>query len=999
MAFWYRGHTTFNSLKNLLLLPLITAVISSFPATAQRSEQSADEDLPSSSQLKLTPLEREWVDRHEVVRVAFDGHFPPYSMLNDAGKVEGYAVDMFNLLAKRSGLRFKVSPETTWSELYPAAKNREVDAVATMVRRPEREQWFEFTRPYIFKSLVIMTREDDERIRGKQNLAGKTLAIVKDYQYVKTVMDEFPSAKPQWHDTMLSALNSVSTGNADAAITFFGGGHYVQTRYMLSNLKFAAVYDQNNSLESIGIRKDWPLLRSILDKALASITESERLALERKWLPDRNLLELPKQLPLTREEREWIKQHPLIRLGVDPEFHPFEFIDKKGRYRGYAADYIKLLNNRLGLNMEVVPSLSWEQAIAGIKNREIDVLPAVGLTQERLQYLIYTKPYIEFHRVIITRDDMPFLTGIEDIANLKVAVQANSSHVGFLKENSTVTPITYPTLQECLQALSDGKVDAMVGNIASSSYWIRRMNLTNLKVAAAASSELQTLHFAIRKDWPILRGIIQKGLNSIEPDKRREINERWFILKYDPAVSYGTIALIVMGSGLAMLLVLLWNWHIRRSREQIRIARDEAIVARNEANAANRQLQKMHMELETLIESRTSELVETERKFYQAQKMEAMGTLVGGVAHDFNNILTGILGSIYLARKNKDDKQALVKDLQIASDLGDRGADLIRQLLAFARKGGTEKSKMDFDAFIEDATPVVMASLPSNIEIVLSGSTDGLSVSGNAALLQQALLNLINNARDAVNDVKDPKIKISIERFDATPEFYNTHPQLLEKQKQYVLFRVSDNGSGISEDDLENIFDPFFTKKAQGKGTGLGLAMVFGTVRDHGGVIKVNSTLGQGSTFSVYIPTATGDKTLSEREKQKIIRGTGQTLLLADDDAAVLKVHSTILADLGYRILTASNGEQALELLKQEGSAIKLALLDVVMPKIDGITVAKQMRKMQPGLKIIFLSAYDSRWDLPNRMNISKELLLSKPCSVALLSRMVAEQLKLVENN
>ncbi len=943
---------------------------------------------------RLTDDERAWLASHPTVRIAFDRHFPPYSFEGDTGELEGFAVDVVALLAGRTGLTFDVSPLGTWQDLYAAAQRREVDVVATMVRRREREQWFEFTKPYVFKSLVIMTRADDPRVRGRQNLAGKTLAVVAGYQYVARVFDEFPTAVPLQRETMLEALNAVSTGQADAAIAFHAGGQYVRTKYLLTNLEFRAIYDRDSSLESFAVRNDWPLLRSILDKALESIPEGERLALERKWLPELEPLVRPAKLELTERERAWIQAHPVIRLGVDPEFRPFEFIDDQGVYRGHAADYVALLNERLGLNMEVVPGLTWQQATAAAERGDVDVLPCVGITADRQRYLAYSDGYIEFQRVIITRTDTPFMRGIQDLADLRVAVQAKSSHAGFLRDETTIEPRAYATLQQALLAVSTGESDALVGNIASAAYWIRRLNLTNLKVAAAASDEVYTLHFAVRRDWPELLGILQKGLASISDEEKEAIAARWVVLQHDPQIDHGRVLRVALIAGGLLLVALVWNLLILRGRRRVQRARDEAVAARDEANAANAELERMKDELEDLVRSRTAEWMESEKKFQQAQKMEALGTLVGGIAHDFNNVLTGMLGSIFVAQSKvrRGDQQAAEENLELAHSLGFRGADLIKQLLAFARKSVADKKRIDVAALVGDVVPVVEASLPSTIQLDVDADVEGVSVVGNAALLQQAVLNVVNNARDALATTSSPRIDIGIRVVSPAAAIREQHPELTAEQ--YVVIEVADNGEGMSEATMKKIFDPFFTTKPPGAGTGLGLPMVFGAVRDHGGAIDVASVVGEGARFAIYLPVALPDEGRADDEEEQVYRGAGQTVLLAEDAPEVLAAHAAILTDLGYEVLTAGDGAQAVALVEERGTSVDLAILDVVMPKMDGIAAAREIRRLRPDLKIVFLTAHDFARGMPERLQRKDETLLIKPCTVAALSRTVHDQLR-----
>ena len=221
--------------------------------------------------VQLTPEEQAWLANHKRIRIAYDGSLPPYSFINDSGQLEGIAIEVMNTLSKRLGIKFETYPNTTWNKLYEAAAAHKVDVVATMVNRPDRAQWFIFTQPYLIKSLVIMTKRDNVTIKNRNDLVGKTVTMVKGYQYVDRVIQEFPSVIPYFVDSMLDGLNAVSTEKADAAITFMATASYLQTKYLLTDLKFAAFYDRNSANESIAVRKDWPTLAAILQKALEHI--------------------------------------------------------------------------------------------------------------------------------------------------------------------------------------------------------------------------------------------------------------------------------------------------------------------------------------------------------------------------------------------------------------------------------------------------------------------------------------------------------------------------------------------------------------------------------------------------------------------------------------------------------------------------------------------------------------------------------------------------------
>ncbi len=270
-----------------MLLMIIPAVSSGNTGAhaAEISPGPAVPDIPG-----LTSKELAFLKDHTVIRVAFDGNFPPYSFLNDTGMFTGYAVDIVRLIAARTGMRIEIYPDSLWKNLYEAAKRKEVDVVATMVDRHERHKWFRFTRPYIHKSLVVMTSETGTKISRREDIAGRSIALVKGYQYVPRILEEFPGIKPVFVDTMLDALNAVATGRADGAITFIGAGYYLKTKYLLDNLRFSAIYDRDSSQESLAVRNDWPELVSILDKALDSMDKEEINRLNKKWSSNKFIL-------------------------------------------------------------------------------------------------------------------------------------------------------------------------------------------------------------------------------------------------------------------------------------------------------------------------------------------------------------------------------------------------------------------------------------------------------------------------------------------------------------------------------------------------------------------------------------------------------------------------------------------------------------------------------------------------------------------------------------
>ena len=538
-----------------LSMALICTLLFALSAVAAPGRSGA----PDTRQppLSLTQGEQAWLAQHRSINIAFDGYFPPYSFLNEDREIQGMAVDILRLTAQRAGITLAISPKTVWKDIYLAAQKREVDLVATMGNRPERAEWFIFSHPFVFKSLVIMTM-NKSTIAGPEDLDGRRVALVNSYQYVKPLLEKHPTIKPYYVDTMLDGLNAVATGKADAAITFVAAGDYLKSRYQLTNLKFAAIFDRDQYTESIAVRKDWPELASIMEKALDSISPQELQTIQKRWL---SAEAMPKRVKLTDEEQDWLNDHSIIRVGYDPDFAPFELRDKGGRYVGISADYLKLLERRIGIRFQMAEGLSWAQIMDKTRIKEIDLLPCVGRTRDREEYLAYSESYTNSRRVIVTRNDAPFIDGLAAISNWKVAVQADTSNEGYLKENTAIKPLRYATVQEALVALSGGSVDAFVNNIGSTAHWNRELNITNLKIAAPVSEGL--LYMAVRKDWPLLVSIINKGLASVSEEEKNQISQRWIAVDYKPGIAVGTVWKYALGGTVAALLIvagfLAWN--------------------------------------------------------------------------------------------------------------------------------------------------------------------------------------------------------------------------------------------------------------------------------------------------------------------------------------------------------------------------------------------------------------------------------------------------------
>jgi len=396
------------------------------------------------------------------------------------------------------------------------------------------------------------------------------------------------------------------------------------------------------------------------------------------------------------------------------------------------------------------------------------------------------------------------------------------------------------------------------------------------------------------------------------------------------------------------------------------------------------------------IQQDMTEQKKLEEQFMQSQKMEALGTLVGGIAHDFNNMLAGINGNLFLANKQlSSDQEELKEKLHQIETLSMRAGEMIQQMMAFARKGRVNKSVIDICWQLKDVTKLLQSTIPESTRIILELEDSKLQIWGDETQLHQLILNLVNNAQQALTDRSDPAITIGLESIENDLNFQISHPEL--SSRRLVHLYVRDNGHGISKENLSRVTEPFFTTKDVGKGTGLGLPMVFGAVQAHGGIMELESKEGLGTTVHIYLPLQSNDESIPiERENNgEIIYGHGENILLVDDDKTLRNVMCESLESLGYYIDLASDGKEALQIYSEKTTQIALVLMDIVMPVMSGVEAAQEILKINPEAKLVFLSGYD-REEISTTSNaiLDSYEVISKPVSIEKLSVLLAEKIK-----
>ena len=361
----------------------------------------------------------------------------------------------------------------------------------------------------------------------------------------------------------------------------------------------------------------------------------------------------------------------------------------------------------------------------------------------------------------------------------------------------------------------------------------------------------------------------------------------------------------------------------------------------------------------------------------EAQKMQAIGQLTGGIAHDFNNLLTVILGNLEMTHAKLGSHPTMQARIERATWAARRGATLTGQLLAFARKQPLAPTAIDLAAAMPELVPLMRRTLGEHIDIRYVDTAGLWPAMADPAQLESAVLNLALNARDAMPDGGRLTIEMANQVLDV--DYARAHHEVVPGN--YAMLAVSDTGHGMTPDVLARVFEPFFTTKPDGKGTGLGLAMVFGFVKQSGGHVKIYSEPGEGTTVRLYLPRAVGALPSMIRSSlpSELPRGTA-TVLVVEDEPDVREIAVAILVDLGYRVLEAANGEEALHMFGANAAAIDLLLTDVVLPgKVRGREIAERVTAMRPEIKVIYMSGYTETSILHHGLLGEGVQLITKP--------------------
>ena len=791
-------------------------------------------------------------------------------------------------------------------------------------------------------------------------MTGKTVSVQEDFVMHKKLEREYPEinllvSSARSKDYMIKPIRDVSVGQADAFI-----GNLLMTTYRLqkegyTNVKVAAPTPFDNHNQSMGIRNDWPELVSIINKTLDSMTPEEHAAIRNKWLSVR------------------------FEYGISP------------------TDVLKWVSGIIGAAaLILVMILLWNRKLSGEIQERKRAEEALRESEGKYRGLV------EGLDEAMYRMSLP--DGKYEYMSPSARKVFGYSAEEFIEDPLTIRESIHPDFAEYFKEkwadLIEGKFPPTytykILDPEGNERWIIQSN-TGIFDDSGNIIAIEGLCRDITKEVQA-----EKALRESEEKYRsmmESMNDSVHICSPDFHVEYINPAMIkrigrnAIGEHCFKAINGLEDkcpWCVHNKVQQGESCVTEIVSPKDSRiyYVSHSPIRHVDGSISKLTIYRDiTEIRNMEKQLQHVQKMEAIATLAGGVAHEFNNSLMGIMGHIELLKMNFPKDEGQNRYLDTMNIAGHRMSRLTDQLLAYAQGGKYRPKNLKLDDFVIETLPILQHDLSSAVRVETRFAKDISHINADNAQMQMVLTTILANSNEAIED--KGIIRITAENKDVDDDLAKQNPDL--KPGRYVCLTIEDDGKGMDEEIRKGIFEPFFTTKFQGRG--MGMAAVYGIVRNHDGWISVDSELGRGTKIQIYLPAIEVEIKKPIKTKPEVATGSG-TILMIEDEDVVIEVTQAMLGMLGYRVMVAKTGKDAIHIAETFDGQIDLALLDIKLPDIDGRNLYPLIMEARSNLKVIVFSGYSIDGPAREILDAGAQDFLQKPFSIATLSEKLKEVLE-----
>lgn len=933
-------HTLSLSVITRIIQGAILCIVLSLTAHAQSQDDVAT-SAPAGTKAK----------KH--LTAAAEPAYPPFSIINDNHEADGFSVELLRASLEKMNYDVSFNPGT-WYEIKTALEHGEIDVLPLVGRTPEREEIFDFTFPYMTMHGSIIVRTECQDINSIADLRGRHVAVMKGDNAEEYVRRIHLDARIHTTETFENALIQLANGNFDAVIMQRLPALELINRLNLANLKITG-----NPLEGFtqslcfAVRKGNSSLLSILNEGLAiAIADGTFNHLHAKWFS------APGALAGRR-----------IKVGGDHDLPPYEFINANGEPDGFNVDLVRAIADQLDINVDIQLG-PWAEMVAALEEGKIDLLTGMFYSSSRDQRFNFSPAHTLVSHVIAAHQKAPAADTLEQLKGRKIAVQRGDiMHEKALEFGYKDNLVLTETQEEAFELVAHAEVDYALLNRLSAAYWIKQSGTEHVRLSEKSIITSEYC-LATSERGNYLLQIFNHGMSELKAtDVYRQIHQKWFEPLGQEEISTQTLikySIFIAGPVFALLgLSLLWTFTLRRRVAQQTLA------------------------LQVQIEER----MRAEEKLHQKFKMEAIGIMAGGIAHNFNNNLAIILASLELARNERHNPDKVERLLTNARTATLRSRDLVEQILTYSHRGSTEKKALDLSAVVDETVRLARSTIPTSVDIHLNISPAAVStqIRANEGQIQEAILNLCNNAVYAMDEKGE--IDISLDKVWVEKSVIPAPYECLSGD--YLRLMVHDTGCGMDEDILDKIFDPFFTTKEVGKGTGMGLATVQGMIKQHGGFINVTSRREVGSTFELYFPVLENEaQGETQPEKDICPIGGNERILVVDDEEILAALLEEQLESLGYEVASITSSTEAVELFRANPDHFDLVISDQTMPELTGVEMLTRLKQIRPDIRVIICTGHSSKVDEQKSAELHIDAYLRKPVELPQLDKTVRQVLE-----
>ena len=836
------------------------------------------------NKLNLSNEELEYINKNKTVTIANELDWIPYDY-NEKGIAKGYVIDYMKLVLKKLNIE-PIFITDQWSNLLDNFEKGKIDILPVISYNKKREDMLNFSQSYLSQTLSIITKKSRTDIINSDDLIGKKIGMIKDWNSTKKYKDSYPNANIIEFENLKDIFDAIRDNFVDATIqNKFLSSYYINKNYY-ENLKIVSdisIKNFDNKLYA-GVNKELKTLHTILNKAMSDVTPSEIKALEDKWINIR------KYLDFTEEERLFIK-NTTIKMASTKTWAPFNFADHNDNLIGISVDFWKYVVEKANLKTEFMPKEYFIELLDSIKTKESDVTLGTTKTKERLKYSIFSDSYMKSPLGIATLHDKNFIKDASELLDKKIAVGRNYSAHRLLENkypNMNFVFVNNP--KEGFEYLSNNKAYAYVDIMPTLSYNIKNLGYTNIKITGQTGIDFN-LGFMIRDDYPLLQSIINKVLNRMTYKEREKIYNEWTNIKYEEKSDYSTLIKIVLVFIVILLFVILRNRQLLQYQKSLELAkketekslknfktlielniagiliiRDKKIVYVNDEaikileysskyEIINKEVSTIFHSDETsnlcdlLISSDSSELnaISKTNKFIpvllkgeaaefdnlpshiismidltdiknkeelmlQQSKMASLGEMIGNIAHQWRQPLSSISTTSSGLKLQKEYNQLTDKFFMESLDQITETTKFLSQTIDdFQNYIKEDKLKKEFDILtsIEKVLTLMKGSF-TNSFIIVKKDLESITINSYENELNQALLNILSNSKDALKNIDEEYRYIHIHSY---------------KTDTHAIIEVIDSGGGVDKNVIKKVFEPYFTTKHKSQGTGLGLYM------------------------------------------------------------------------------------------------------------------------------------------------------------------------------